>query len=118
MAFGQDERRRHPRSFRSFKGFEDKTDPGVVNHVDNISVSGVMCHTQKPVPVMTKMSVVLDLPDEAEVRLDCEGIVIRCDPDEKGDDHYKLAIVFTKLSDDDHERIRDHVEHDLTSQTT
>ena len=57
-----DERRRYPRSHRAFHGIEDQAGPGVLNHVDNISSSGVSCHTVKPVPLMTRMSVVVELP--------------------------------------------------------
>ena len=114
MHYEGDERRRYPRSHKSFPGIRDESGPGVLNHVDNISGSGVSCHTVKPVPLMTKLSVVIELPKPHERRVEAEGIVVRCDPHEMGDDHFRMAILFTKVSDEDHKAIVDYVEHDLS----
>ncbi len=110
---GQD-RRRYPRSRRGLPLVVDESGPGVLNHVDNISANGVLCHTVKPLPLMTKMRIHLELPKPAKYRIDAEGIVVRCDPDDKGDDHFKVAILFTRVSDEDHEAIHKFVEHDLS----
>jgi hypothetical protein len=40
--------------------------------------------------------------------------VVRCDPEDVGDDHFKVAILFTKVDDRDHEAIRKFVDHDLS----
>lgn len=108
-----EERRRYPRSRRGFPVLTDESGPGVLNHVDNISANGVLCHTVKPVALMTKMSIVLELPRPRPRRIECEGIVVRCEPHEQGDDHFKVAILYTKMSDEDHQAIVDFVEHDL-----
>lgn len=113
-----EERRRYPRSRAGFPVIEDTAGPGVLNHVDNISCNGVLCHTVKPVPEMTKMSIILELPKPVEKRVEAEGIVIRCQPDDQGDDHFKVAILYTKLSDDDYEAIREYVEHDLAQEAS
>lgn len=113
MHYEGDERRRYPRSHRAFQGIEDQSGPGVLNHVDNISSSGVSCHTVKPVPLMTRMSVVVELPKPFTHRVEAEGIVVRCDPHESGDDRFRVAILFTKLSDDDQKAIHEFVEHDI-----
>ena len=107
MHYEGDERRRYPRSHRAFPGIQDHSGPGVLNHVDNISSSGVSCHTVKPVALMTKMTVVIDLPKPSTHRVEAEGIVVRCDPHESGDDHFRLAILFTKLSDEDRTAIEE-----------
>jgi len=113
MTIEHDERRRYPRSRRGLPVLVDETGPGVLNHVDNISANGVLCHTVKPVPLMTRMRIVLELPKPVNHRIDAEGIVVRCDPDEVGDDRFKVAILFTKVDDRDHEAIRKFVDHDL-----
>lgn len=113
MANGGEERRRYPRSRRKISVVSDLSGPGVLNHVDNISANGVLCHTVKPVPLMTKLQITLELPKPAGERIDAEGIVVRCDPHDQGDDHFKVAILFTRLSDEDHEAIRRFVDHDL-----
>lgn len=109
----RDERRRYPRSRRGLPIIVDEAGPGVLNHVDNISANGILCHTIKPVPLMTRMRIVLELPKPVDHRIDAEGIVVRCDPDDIGDDHFKVAILFTRVDDADHEAIRKFVEHDL-----
>lgn len=108
-----EERRRYPRSRRGITVVKDESGPGVLNHVDNISANGVLCHTVKPVALMTRLSIALDLPGAEDQRIDAEGIVVRCEPDPQGDDKFKVAILFTRLTDEDHEAIRQYVEHDL-----
>lgn len=108
-----EERRRYPRSRLGFPAVLDKSDPGVLNHVDNISANGILCHTVKPIPLMTKMSIVLELPKPHEHRIECEGVVVRCEPDELGDDHFKVAIFYTKMRDEDRRVIEEFVHDDL-----
>ncbi len=114
MWYEGEERRRYPRSHRGFPAITDESGPGVLNHVDNISGSGVLCHTVRPIALMTRMSIVLELPKPHHRRIECEGIVVRCDLHEQGDDRFKVAILFTKITDDDHQAIVDFVEHDLS----
>lgn len=107
------ERRRHPRSRSGFPVASVKAGAGELTHVDNISCSGVLCHTTKPVPEMTKMSIALELPDPVNRLVEAEGVVVRCVPEEQSETHYKVAILYTKVSDEDLESIRDYVERDL-----
>jgi hypothetical protein len=109
----RDERRRYPRSRRGIQSIDDKGEPGVLNHVDNISASGVLCHTVKPLPLMTKLGMALELPAPVERRIDCEGVVVRCEADEQGDDNFKVAILYTRISDEDRDAIEQFVEADL-----
>lgn len=113
MAQGQEERRKHPRSRRGFKHPEHLPEGGLINHVENISCSGVLCQTRRPVPEMTKMIIVLELPSPANRHIEAEGVVIRCDAEDAKGTAFKVAILYTKLSDEDHQAIRDFVEHDL-----
>ena len=109
-----EDRRRYPRSRRATIGASDDG-PGVVNHIDNISETGVLCHTVKPVPLMTKLGIAFTLSKPSERRIEAEGIVVRCEPHELGDDHFMVAILFTRISDADREAIADHVNRDLES---
>ncbi len=115
MQHNGSERRRYHRSRRGFPAVVDESGPGVLNHIDNISPNGILCHTVKPVPLMTKLRMALELPKPNNHRLDCEGIVVRCDPHESGDDHFKVAILFTRLDDADQKAISHFVEEDLQS---
>lgn len=101
-----EDRRRYPRSQRRVQMLFEDGGPGILNHVDNISESGVLCHTIKPVALMTKIGVVMNLPKPIDYRVETEGVVVRCEPDEFGDDHFKVAIFFPKLTETDKDAIR------------
>lgn len=107
-----DERRGHPRSRRGFR-VSDDTKEGLISHVDNISCSGVFCRTLNPVPEMTKMGIVLELPNPVNKRVEAEGIVVRCVAEEPAHDEFRIAILFTKVSEADQDAILAYVEHDL-----
>lgn len=113
MRYDGEERRRYRRSRLGFPAILDKSDPGVLNHVDNMSANGILCHTVKPIPLMTKMSIALELPKPNERRIECEGVVVRCESHELGDDHFKVAILYTKIKEDDREAIEEFVHDDL-----
>lgn len=117
MPLDADDRRRYPRSRRGIQVMTDHSGPGVLNHVDNISANGVLCHTIKPIALMTKLQIALELPRNNH-RIDAEGIVVRCDPDDRGDDHFKVAILFTKLDEEDYLEVRHFVEDDLAESET
>lgn len=116
MVQNGEDRRRYPRSKRGFPAIQDASGPGVLNHVDNISANGVLCHTVKPIALMTKLSIVLELPKPFTRRIECEGIVVRCDPHELGDDRFKVAILYTKMDEEDVEAIHRFVEQDLADE--
>jgi hypothetical protein len=108
-----DDRRRYPRSRRGVSIILDDAGPGLLNHVDNISGAGVLCHTVRPVPLMTKIGIALELPKPFDHRIDAEGVVVRCEADECGDDHFRVAILFTRLTTEDQDAINHFVHHDL-----
>ena len=107
-----EERRRYPRSKRRLQMLFEDNGPGILNHVDNISEAGVLCHTVKPVALMTRIGVVMDLPKPIEHRVETEGVVVRCDPHELGDDHFKVAIFLPKLTPKDKDAIRTFITHE------
>ena len=107
----KEERRRYPRSRHGIRVIQDEGGPGLLNHVDNISTVGALCHTVRPVALMTKIGIVLELPKPSPHRIDAEGIVVRCEPDERGDDHFNVAILFTRLRPEDEEAISRFVHH-------
>jgi len=94
----------------------DHADPGVLNHIDDISANGVMCHTVKPVPLMTKVGIALDLGKDG--RIECAGIVVRCEPHEMGDDHFRVAILYTDISDADRKAVIDFLDNDPQQSAT
>lgn len=113
MSKRTEERREHPRSRRGFVPPAEASGDGLINSIENISPSGVLCHTQRPVAEMTKMSIVLHLPNPVSREVEAEGIVIRCVAEDSHGDTFKVAILYTKVSEDDQEAIRIYVDHDL-----
>ena len=113
MRTNGDERRRYPRSRRALPQIVQDDGPGVLNHVDNISANGVLCHTVRPIPLMTKMSIALDLPKPQNRRIECDGVVVRCDPHEVGDDRFKVAILYTKINEDDQRAVEELVAQEM-----
>ena len=113
MRYDGEDRRRYPRSRRAVQAAVDDGGPGVLNHIDNISANGVLCHTVRPLPLMTRMSIALEVPKPVSRRIECEGVVVRCDPHDMGDDHFKVAILYTRISEEDRQAIHDFVESDL-----
>ena len=107
------ELRKYPRSQRGFVGVEDRARPGVLNQVDNISCSGILCRTLEPMPVMTKMRIVLELPEPFNQRIETDGVVVRCDLERMEGDYFNVAILYQNLDGDAYELIKDYVEHDL-----
>jgi len=104
-----EERRRYPRSQRGLKLVVDDNGPGVLNHIDNICEAGVLCHTVRPLPLMARIGIMVDLPKPVEQRIEAEGIVVRCEPHELGDDNFFVAIFFTRVTDADKEAINKFV---------
>jgi len=107
----KEDRRRYPRSRHGISVIQDEGKPGLLNHVDNISAAGALCHTVRPVAMMTKIGIVLELPKPLSHRIDAEGIVVRCEADARGDDNFNVAILFTKLRPEDEEAINRFVNH-------
>ena len=113
MGKSGDERRQFPRSRSGFAVSKDKSGSSEITYVDNISCSGILCHTRKAIAEMTKMFIALELPEPVNRMVEAEGVVVRCVPDEDGGDPFKVAILYTSVNDDDLERIREYVERDL-----
>jgi hypothetical protein len=63
---------------------------------------------------MTKLVISLDLQRPNHDRVDCEGIVVRCEPDSMDEDRFRVAILYTRVAEDDRQAILDFVDHDLS----
>ena len=107
------ERRVAPRSKRGIRVVSDSE--SIIKHIDNISSSGVLCHATQPIPEMTKLEVFLELPAPINQRVSAEVLVVRCVAEEPKHDEFKLAILYTKVGEDDLKAIRTYVEQDLNA---
>ncbi len=89
--------------------------PGAVADaaVQDISLSGIRCHTDQLLKVMTQVGLVLMLPVAAgeERPLHCQGAVVRSRPLAGDDgDLFDTAIFFTSMSDSDRQQLDDFVQ--------
>ncbi len=84
----------------------------------NISSSGVYFRSQTFMEPMTKLAMRLDVtvPGEQSVGVvrapvDCEGLVVRVDPETPGDsaDYYEIAVFFTTIEPDSLENLERHI---------
>ena len=86
----------------------DQAQFGTLLQTRNLSPSGVSFHITKPVEYMTRVQLVLWLPDEqnpgGSAEFDCAGVVVRCNPvsdsDAGGLPDYEVAIFFTDLPEE------------------
>lgn len=77
----------------------------------NVSMGGVSCFSQRPVPEMTRMQIRIELPSEGERRwINAEGIVVRVESPTASQNRYRLALLFTEMSSGDRETLQHYLE--------
>ena len=110
------ERRKHPRikdkniSVKlKGEGFE-----AITQSLD-VSASGIYCKVTERIPLMTRLEIVLSLPNEknpsSPTVLDVEGVVVREHPVLKGGraEHYDVAIFFHSLLPKEREKLARYI---------
>jgi len=118
------ERRRHPRAPAALPVRLIVGDRSVEIRVQNLSCSGIRFHAPRPLPLMSRVQIALELPAGHETSenpekswnsgadpLPISGVVVRCDiadPDEGAD--YDTAIFFDDLSDQARDRLSSFVD--------
>jgi hypothetical protein len=86
-----------------------------ITHTMNISASGVYCKLDKEFPIMSRVKLMLMIPDPAKegtIRdLEVDGVVVRQHPVTIDGliKHYDAAIFFEDLSEKDKEIIDDYI---------
>jgi hypothetical protein len=108
------ERRRSPRAKASAVAHLTLADGITKARLRDISSSGVRCLTDRNVPVMTQVRLVitLEVPGSDPIEIACEGAVVRSAPlpAREGDRSFDTAIFFTAMGEGTRERIEDFVE--------
>jgi hypothetical protein len=114
------EKRKYPRvqSDLSLKLRHDDSD--IITKAENISISGVYCKSAKPIPLMSKIRILLLLPKNRQdlkptKKIETTGVVVREHPVivEGKIMHYDVAIFFDSLSEKEKEQISEHVNKKL-----
>lgn len=92
-----------------------------VTHTLNLSTSGIYCKVDKEIPIMSKVRLMLMIPDTSKpdnltTNLELDGVVVREHPVIINDEikHYDVAIFFDNLSDRDTEIISGYISRKST----
>ena len=118
------ERRKHPRAPRHVALSLVGEEPGILNKVDNISCSGVLCHTAKRLPIMSKVAMEIGLDTtcgstHGAEHMKCQGVVVRCEPHpDKETGGYGTAIFFTRMSEKDRAVLTSFVDRSIATEST
>jgi hypothetical protein len=87
-----------------------------VTHTLNVSASGIYCKVEKEIPLMSRVQLMLMMPEAAKdgkgsVGVEVEGVVVRQHPViiDGRVKHYDIAIFFENLSLKHREMISDYI---------
>lgn len=91
-------------------------DADIITETVNLSSGGAYCRVNKFIPVMTRLKILMFVPNPKESKkrshkIECEGIVVRTEPEYPSEEikEYHIAIYFNRLKKPDRARIADYV---------
>lgn len=108
------EKRKYPRVAETVSCRLSVGSGSFVARTQNISCGGVLCELDQPLPAMTQLSILLELPSynpkEAAFPIRCTGVVVRQEerPDSSGKSYW-TAIYFPNLLAEERKRIAEFV---------
>ena len=111
------ERRRAPRIADEGLSLEVKGgDFDIMTHTLNVSASGIYCKVEKEIPLMSRLQLMLMMPDPAKdgkssIGVEVDGVVVRQHPViiDGHVKHYDIAIFFENLSPKHRDMISDYI---------
>ncbi|HDL09879.1 MAG TPA: hypothetical protein ENG39_01315 [Candidatus Omnitrophica bacterium] len=83
----------------------------------NLSCGGLYCEVDDYIPVMTRLKILMLLPQGKRSRkIECEGIVVRVEPEHPQTrlNHYRVAIFFNRMKRSDRAKIAEYVKKHKT----
>jgi hypothetical protein len=111
------ERRKHPRIKDKNVGVKLSRDGfDTITQSLDISASGIYCKTDRPMPLMTKVQIVLSIPDKRRSNkrkeLNIDGVVVREHPVKKEGkvQHYDVAIFFASLMPKERRQLAEYID--------
>lgn len=117
---GASDRRRYKRvNLRLLLEFEDGAGGpgGEKAHMEtiNFSAGGFYCRFNRRTPPLTRLALRFLFPPFAqdhqeEHAVDCEAVVVRCEPEPGVSDSYRVAACFTSLSNEDRAYIQEYLD--------
>jgi hypothetical protein len=77
----------------------------------NVSANGVYFASSSFIPVLTKLRITLELPEDGETRVTCDGVVVRIEPEKEtpGQSDYEVACYFTDIAEADRGRLESYI---------
>ena len=112
-----EERRKFPRIKDDIVSLKlNLGDFDTIAHTLDISASGLYCKIDKEIPLMSRVKLILMIPDSSKEResakhLEVDGVVVREHPViiDGETKHYDVAIFFDDLSEKDREAISNYI---------
>jgi hypothetical protein len=118
-----EERRRYPRLTKNLpiKLYDSEFD--IVTETKNISGNGAYCAVDRPIPVMTKLNIVLLIPfrskrnkEKIVKKINCEGVVVRGEYiKDNGRHSYYVGIYFNDIKEKDRKILLSYIDSFLKS---
>ena len=99
---GGRERRKHPRASCNGSITLQLQDGAHQARLRDVSRAGICFYLDRPLAEMTILSVRIDLPGgtkAAPARLDCRGVVVRCQPIARAVEHYEIALFLNEIAE-------------------
>lgn len=113
------ERRKYPRVEAFLPLKITSADYDIVTETKNISASGAYCTVDEPLPLMTKLSIIILLPFKHNSggergknikKINCGGAVVRKETVRDNGKHlYRVGIFFNEISDKDRKVIVSYI---------
>ncbi len=70
----------------------------------NLSSNGLLCRVNHDIPAMTKIGLILLLPEKIQAK----GVVVRCEKEPRGD-LFRLAVFFTDMTKAHRDRLQGYI---------
>ena len=102
-----EDRRRHPRIVTSLPLKLTDNEYDILTETKNISASGVYCSVDKPIEPMTKLKIIILVPQKKSGRktvkkINCQGVVVRKEYVKTNGHHaYHIGIFFNDMNQND-----------------
>ena len=110
------ERRKFPRIEKSLSIKLSDNEFDILTETKNISANGAYCPVRQPLPLMTKLDVVLLIPvaknrSRAIKKLHCKGVVVRQEEArDNGTYSWRVAIYFNEIKETDRKMLAAYVD--------
>jgi c-di-GMP-binding flagellar brake protein YcgR len=99
-----DEKRRHPRVAKRIR-VRSRFEGAVELETVDLSIGGLSCTAPMSLPVMTKLALSLNLPDnggsESEQVIEGEAVVVRSEPSQSPQEPgFRIALFFSRMEEE------------------